>query len=899
MRKLIFVYLFLLFGILIAGSSLLGFMLARTKNIRDSEEFTSFTLDLPSKVLDIRGDLITEYASDEKRQLTAFNKISPHLIHALVAREDRTFYSHPGFSVKAIVRAIIGEVFHKNLGGGSTITQQTAGNLYADRTERSYKRKIIELWWAVQMERRYSKDEIMELYLNKVYFGSGNIHGIEAAAQFYCDASASDLTPAESAVLVIQLSSPIYNNPFEYPNTARKMQSAVLEQMTKMGYLTEAEAEASFEAYWADFDYTRTNFSGFFAREDKAPWFSEYVRRELENLMYGTMDYYTGGYTIHTTCDLRHQNAAEKFLLPSIEKANRDVAVSGSSDSELLQKYNNLTALIALCFDIPAIKADSGRNKVLAMNYYRDEINPVIDICSLMFDVQSLQVVTKKGAAKAKEQKEKTTVEGALICLENDTGYITALVGGSEFTQANQFIRATQGRFQAGSSIKPYIYSAALDARVITAGSQLNDTPTVFINNAGVQYIPQNYSGKWKGSILAYRALSTSLNIPAIEVLRRTGFDAAIDRIANLTGITDPDRLKENFPRVYPLALGFSTFTPLEMAKAYAVFANSGRRVEPIAILNIEGRDGNILLDVERDLRIEQRKLGSAMQIITPQTAYIMTDMMKDTVTYGTLFYATNGGKKFTYKDPKTGNYFTMPFAGKTGTAQNWSDIWSIGFSPYYTTAVWFGFDRGGLSLGMHNEASSLAAPVWANFMYEIHKDKPFKNFVRPETGLTYVQVCKKSGQLMTDACIDGSVGLYFLAGTAPSEKCTYHTSVQNAKDVGIDRIREGFGDFSGGTGDLDGDDDIITLDPSIFLAPEEMEEQPEVNHEMSLEDILKESGVHDLPDVEVEVIPTPPKTGENETDTEAPAPKPENGTGTPEPDPDESDSDDSENPLL
>ncbi|MEL3908478.1 MAG: PBP1A family penicillin-binding protein [Treponemataceae bacterium] len=869
MRRLIFVYLFILLAILVGGSSLLGFMFARTKNIRESEEFTSFTLDLPSKVLDIRGDLMTEYASDEKRELISFNEVSPHLVHALLAREDRGFYSHSGFSIKAIFRAIIGKVFGKNLGGGSTITQQTSGNLYADRTERTLKRKIVELWWAIQMERRYSKDEIMELYLNKVYFGSGNIHGIEAAAKFYCNARASDLTPAESAILVIQLSNPRYNNPFEYPNTARKIQSSVLEQMVKMGYITDEVAKNSFEEYWAKFDYTRTNFSGFLHREDKAPWFSEYVRRELENLMYGTMDYYTGGYTIHTTCDLRHQNLAERFLLPGIEKANKDFARASVQDAGMLKRFNNLTALLALCFDIPAIKADAGRNQVIAMNHYRDEINPIVDMFSLMFDIQSLQVVTKRGAARALEQKEKTTVEGALICLENETGYITALVGGSEFTQSNQFIRATQGRFQAGSSIKPLYYSAAIDARVITAGSRLNDVPTVFENNAGVQFIPQNYSGKWKGPVLAYKALAISLNIPAVEVFKRTGFDAAIDRITNLTGITDPERIKNNFPRVFPLALGFSTFSPLEMSKAYAVFANQGRRVDPIAILNIEGRDGNILLDVERDLRIEQRKLGSAMQVISPQNAYIMTSMMKETISNGSMYWATQGGRKFSYKDEKTGKYHTMPLAGKTGTSQNWSDVWTVGYSPYYTAAVWFGFDRGGLSLGEHNEAAFLATPVWADFMYEIHKSKPYKNFIRPETGLTYVQVCPVSGQLLTEECGQTGVGLYFLSGTEPTEKCTYHSSAESLKKLGEERIREAFGDYDS----FDSDDDFITIDPSIF-SPVDDGVIPEIDAEMSIEDILKDSGLEDLPDVKVEVIPVPkepPETKEPSVEKEKP----------------------------
>lgn len=869
MRKLIFVYIFFLLAILLSGSALLGTMLAKTKNIRDSEEFTSFTLDLPSKVLDIRGDLITEYASNEKRELIAFNEISPHLIHALIAREDRGFYTHPGFSVKAILRAVIGQVFNKNLGGGSTLTQQTAGNLYADRTEKSIKRKIIELWWAIQMERRYSKDQIMELYLNKVYFGSGNIHGIEAAAQFYCGSSARDLDPAESAMLVIQLSSPIYNNPFEYPNTARKIQSDVLEQMLVMNYISEEEAKSSFDKYWLNFDYARTNFSGFAASENNAPWFSEYVRRELETMMYGTMNYYTGGYTIQTSCDLRHQKLAEKYLLPSIDRANKEVEEANKHDANLVKQYNDIATLIALTFNLPTIKTDTKRGLSMAMNYYQDSINPLLDICAIMFDIPSLQVVTKKGLAKVLEKKEQTTVEGTLICMENDSGYITAIIGGSEYSQSNQLIRATQSELQIGSAIKPLYYSAAIDAQVITEGSQLNDMPTVFVNNADVQYIPMNYNKKWNGTILAYKALARSLNIPAVEVLRRVGFDAAIDRMVNLTGISSPSRIKANFPRVYPLALGFSTFTPLEMIKAYSVFANHGRRVNPIAILNVQDRNGTVLLDIEKDLSLEERKLGSAMQIISPQTAFIMTDMLTYTVKGGTMYGSTSGGNKFTYKDSKSGNYFTMPTAGKTGTSQNWSDVWCIGYSPYYTTAVWFGFDRKGLSLGMHNEASYLAAPVWADFMYEIHKGKAYKNFVRPETGLVYTQVCKKSGQLMTSNCSDGSVGLYYLAGTAPREKCSYHESINNLQELGIDRIKNSLGnmgDTYGGTDSLSGD--ILTIDPSIYETDDEhnwddFSAETKSNKksdgdtkEPSVEDLIEQSGLKDIPDTKVEVIP-------------------------------------------
>ncbi|PIE98749.1 MAG: penicillin-binding protein [Treponema sp.] len=850
MRKGIFVYLFFLFVFLVAGASLLGFMLARTKNIKDTEEFTRFTLDLPSKVLDIRGDIITEYSSTEKRELITFDKISPSLIHALLAREDRTFYRHPGFSLKAIIRAVIGQILDKNLGGGSTITQQTAGILYCDRTDKSIKRKIIELWWALQMERRYSKDEIMELYLNKVYLGSGTIHGISAAAKFYCNHSAAELTPAESAIIVVQLSSPTLNNPFEYPNTARNKQTYVLNEMIELGYLDQKTANESFEEYWDSFDYTRTATSGFYSREDRAPWFSEYVRRELETLLYGTMNYYTDGYVINTTCDLRHQAIAEKYLLPQIEKANRDVERDSTSDKSSVAAFRNMTTLVSLCFDLPGIKADTRRNKVTSLKMYREDLNPTVDVLSLLFDIQDLQIATKRGAAKAKEAFEKRNVQGAMVCIENETGYITAIIGGSKYNQANQHIRATQGRMQVGSSIKPLYYSAAIDARKITAASCLADTPRVFENRAGVQYIPSNYSGKWEGTVLAYYALANSLNIPAIDVLDKVGFNGAIDRMANLTGVTDPQRIRENFPRVYPLALGVSSFSPLEMAKAFAIFANEGRDVDPIAILNIENRDGKTILDPERDMLIAQKKRGAAMQVVSPQTAYIMTDMLKYTVRGGTLFRTTQRGNKFTYKDSKTGKYYKIPMAGKTGTTQNWSDAWTVGYSPYYTTAVWFGFDRGGRSLGMQNYGSALAGPVWADFMYEIHKGKSQKSFVRPETGLGYAQVCKRSGLRPTKLCNEGVIGLYFLAGTTPRKSCAYHEINKNMKTLGIDRLKNSvIGNENASSAYDDDDTNPLTISDAYGDSTDE-----EDTDELDIDKWLEESGLLEDEDTTVEV---------------------------------------------
>jgi len=833
------IYLVFIFIVLVAGAAALGYLLAQTVVVKQNEQFTAFNPDLPTRILDIRGDLITEFSSSEKREIITFEQVPPALINALLVREDRSFYQHRGFTVKAIFRAVIGKLTRKTLGGGSTITQQIAGLLYCDRTDISISRKIKELWWAVQMERRYSKDEILELYLNKVYFGEGT-YGVSAACRFYFGHSVSEITPAEAAILVIQLSNPARYNPFEYPNRAQERQEYVLSEMVRLGYLTQAEKDESYDDYWAHFDYTRTGSSAWFNREDKARWFSEYVRRQLEMMMYGTMDFYSDGYVVHTTCDLRHQAAAEKELGEYIKIANNRVKNSRSHRFSQSELYSNITALISLAFNIPALHIDPERVRTKTLSYYRSTLNPVVDMAAMLCGLDNLKIAGIKNTAKIRDELSKKTVEGTLICLENNTGYITALVGGSAFDESNQVIRATQGHVQPGSSFKPLLYSAAIDTKLITSATVLEDTPQVFQNQSGVPYIPNNYAGHWQGTVLAWKALAKSLNIPAIKVLDTIGFDAAINRSAALLGITDSAEIERTFPRLYPLALGVISIAPVQMAKAFACFANQGRRVEPIAILTVENRDGTIIMDPERDLRLSQRKQGNTMQVISAQNAYIMTSMLRRTVTEGTLAYASNSGSKFRYKDKKTGKYFTMPVAGKTGTTQNWSDAWTIGYSPYYTAAVWFGYDKGGQSLGLDNTGATLAGPPWANFMKAIHEDMPYKGFIRPETGLTSVSVCSKSGLLQTSYCNEGSVSLYFLSGTEPKAMCNYHEANNVLLEIAKDRLRKS--NYSTGQTPVDSVKTGVFLDPRIFEDPEPSEEKQAIEDDPdspSEEDIL------------------------------------------------------------
>lgn len=819
LSKVIYLYLILIFIILAGGAFALGTMLALTKNIKQSELFVDFNPALPSRILDIRGDLITEFSLDEKRELINYGDISPNLIGALLAREDRLFYEHKGFRIKSILRAVIGELTRRPLGGGSTITQQIAGLLYCDRTDRSIKRKIKELWWAIQMERRYSKDEIMMLYLNEAYFGGGT-NGVSAASRFYFGHSAAELTPAEAAILIIQLSNPTRYNPFTYPNRAKDRQQDVLQNMINLGFISKEEATESFEEYWAGFDYTRIALSAWLTREDKARWFSEYVRREVaDNMLYGTMNLYKDGYTVHTTCDLRHQEIADREFQKYITTANERVLASTSTSFSQAEQYSNLTALLSLCFGIESLSVGEKQLTVKTNAYYRNELNNTIDILALICGVDDLKTLSKQSTSKMQEVLMERVVEGAFISIENETGYITALIGGSQFNESNQLIRATQSKLQVGSTIKPLIYSAAIDEKVLTAATRLDDTPQVFESADGVQYIPNNYGGKWNGTVLVYRALPLSLNIPAIKTLEMVGFDRAIDRIASLMGITDPAEIDRTFEKVYPLALGISAVTPVQLLRAFAVFGNQGRAVDPIAVRAIENRDGVTIMDPELDLRIEQRKRGAAMQVISPSNAFIMTEILKKTISIGTLFSASSGGKKFDYKDEKTGKTFRMPMAAKTGTTQNWSDSWAAIYSPYYSAIAWYGFDRGGYSLGTDNTGAALSGYVAANFMREVHKNKPFKDFVKPEKGVIMVDVCKKSGMLPSENCTDETVTLPFLYGTEPTEICTEHTAGIKLKDIGIDRIK-GSG-MAKGEEEIKIDTDPIEIDPSIFIDPQ------------------------------------------------------------------------------
>jgi len=751
----------------------LGLSLAMTANTKNQEDFSELAPALPTRLLDINGNLITEFASDEKREMVSLSELPRHLIHAVISREDPDFYSHRGFSIRAITRALIGQLLRKGWGGGSTITQQVAGTLYCDRNERTIKRKIRELWWAFQIERRYTKNEILEIYLNYMPMGPGT-YGVETASKYFFNHSAREVDLAESAVLAVLLSGPGRFDPLKNPNQARDRQHFVLERMIQFGYADKYEAEASFNAFWDKFDYTRPALSAYLTRQDKAPWFSEYVRRELDVLMYGSRDYFRDGYVVHTTLNLTHQAAADIYVAEGLEKANIEyTALNRRSNIFSERVYLPIVDLLTLTFNLTDIRMGSaGQNESRAMSRYTRTINPVVDMAALLFGIQDLKNMTESGFEQLKVNIEENVVEGALITIENETGYITA-IGGSKYDESNQLIRAVQASVTPGSSYKPLYYSAAIDSKLLTAASLIYDTPMAFHNEDGTPYVPNNYGGRWRGPLLLYTALALSLNIPALKVLETIGFDAAINRSAALLDITDPAKIRSTFPRYFPMGLGIISVAPIQMARAFAVFANQGRNVTPIAIRTVEDRNGRVVFDIERDVRQRQRRLPNNGQVVSPQNAYVMTRMMEFVVTGGTLAYGTSAGTKLTYKD-SDGKTFKMPLAGKSGTTQNWSDAWVVGYTPYYTTAMWYGFDKPGNSLGISQTGEMLTSPLWGNYMHDIHVGLPQKNFSRP-SGVADVAVCRGSGLLMTDACTQGAVYLPFLEGTVPGRYCDLH----------------------------------------------------------------------------------------------------------------------------
>ena len=733
---------------------------AGTRNIRSLDVYDRDKPALPTQILDRHGRIITQFFRDQKRDIIRYEELPPHLIQALLTREDRHFFEHRGFRIPDTIRAAWNMVSGRFWSGGSTITQQLAGSIYADRSEITIRRKLVELWWAIQLERWLTKNEILERYLNLVYFGEGT-YGVEAASQFYFKHSARDITLAEAAMLVIQLNRPGGNSPINHPNRARILQREILNQMVGRGLATAEEADLSFKQYWDNYDFTRSNRStAFLEREDAAPYFSEYVRGRLDELMLGSMDVYQDGLIVRTTLDLDYQLAAQQTLSRHLERVNEMRSNSAQRRRAVADTtFLPIVDLLSLTFDMGEVRVAGIRERNKGTDRFVRELAPALDVLGMMLDDRDLRALATAAYGLGEKDARRTQVEGALITLDARTGHILAMVGGSEFATGNQFNRATQAKLQPGSAFKPLYYSAAISSGRFTPATMITDAPAVFVNDDGSPYIPLNYKGEWTGRVLLRTALARSMNVPSLKVLEAIGFDAAIERASRMLGIETPAEIEATFPRKYPLGLGVIAVSPLQMARAYATFANNGQSVAPLAIQYVMDRNGRMVLEVEKEVRARQGANQQARQIMTPQVAYVMTDLLRSTVQWGTLRWAsgTVGG-------------FRTDTAGKTGTTQNWSDAWTVGFTPRQATALWMGFDERGETLGLNLTGATATGPAWAEYMKAVEPGQPLR-FVRPATGLIEVTVNARSGLLPAGAQGESIIQEIFLSGTDPKER--------------------------------------------------------------------------------------------------------------------------------
>jgi penicillin-binding protein 1A len=757
----------------------LGMAIASIRNVDVVRELRDYRPSLPTQILDRNGKLITELFGEEKREIIHIDELPKHLIYAVLTREDRNFYTHSGFDFVRTAKAAIDLSMGRFSGGGSTITQQVAGRLFADRSQKTYTRKIRELWYAFLLERSFTKNEILELYLNQEFLGHGT-YGVEAASQLYFGHSASDVSIAEAAILVPLFSAPTGYSPILHPETARGRQRYVLDQMIELGYVDKDEADASFQQFWDSWDYTRSSStSAYLTNESQAPYFSEYIRRQLEDLLFGSVDIYKDGYIVHTTLDLDYQRIADSVMKEGIRSINQRYRASSQERFSVVDtQYVPLLDMLSLAFNVDNIKVAGSRQRKEAKTSYLKNINPLVDLVAMSTGSQSLKSFANRTYDYQKAENDRSIIEGALITLENETGHILSMVGGSDF-EVTKLNRAVQSRLQPGSSFKPLYYSAAISSGKFTPATRLYDGPIVFWNADGTPYQPNNYLGEWQGSVLLRFALATSMNVPSIQVLDGVGFDAAIERSARLLGLYDQRNNENIFPRRYPLGLGIISVAPINMARAFATFPNAGKEVEPIGITYIQDRQGNMVLEHEKEL-LSQRK-NRDTRILSPQAAYVMVDLLESTVEYGTL----------ANRRRNIGGFDGMPMAGKTGTTQNWGDAWTVGFSPYMTTAIWFGFDMPGNSLGRYLTGATAAGPIWARFMKEVHNGLEPRDFFKPDSGIVTVRVCSVSGQLPTQECDDGTVEEIFIAGTEPREACEIHQFQRQRNEVLLKHIQD------------------------------------------------------------------------------------------------------------
>lgn len=744
----------------------IGGFFAYKKLAADLPDISALRVYKPSQVsqlYDDKGDLAAEFYV-EKRIVVTLDSIPERLVHATIAVEDAHFFEHHGLDIEGMARAMVANLrAGRVVQGGSSITQQVAKALLLS-PERTLKRKVKEAVLSVMIDRVYSKYEILEIYLNHIYYGHG-AYGVEAAAQMYFGKHMAELTLAESAMLAGLPKAPNNYSPVRFPDKAKARREHVLNRMLAVGYIDQQQYD---EAVKEPFNLAEQQ-----KPVNRAQWFAEHVRRYLEK-KYGAELLYQGGLRIDTTLDLSAQAAADEAMRWGLEQDDQRLGYRGpfghlnleANEKPNWAKLNPkkdengyevklyqpggvmrgvVTAVekgkVAVAFEtgggiIPLDKMNwAHKVNVNRDSMYAPKIEDARKVLKRGDIVEVRLLDTAKNGAYPLALHQTPGVQGALILMDTKTGYVRAMVGGYD-AESTKFNRAVQSLRQPGSSFKPVIYSAAFESG-ITPATVIEDAPvTVDPALTGFkEWKPMNFEEKFFGPTTIREAVTFSRNIVTIKVLMQIGVTKVVEQARKL-GIESP------LDPILSLALGSSPVTVLEMARAYATLADHGLRPEPMFIKQVTDSDGKVL----------EKNEPKTEQTITPAIAFLMANVMKNVVREGTAKAVSAMGR---------------PIAGKTGTTNNFADAWFNGFTPDLVCTVWVGRDNNE-PIGRKETGGRAAIPIWMRFMEKVLKDQPVTDFSPPE-GIMFARIDKKTG-LLTDSTGEDSLFEAFIDGTQPTE---------------------------------------------------------------------------------------------------------------------------------
>jgi penicillin-binding protein 1A len=724
-----------------------GVMFAYAGDLPQITALDNYAPSAITRVYASNGETLAEFAI-ERRLIIGYDDIAPQLRQAIISAEDKNFNNHFGLSVSALAFRLANDVLHRRMSAGaSTLTMQLARNLFAEEIgfqvgDKSPERKIKEILVAMQIEKRYTKREILTFYANQVHFGHGT-HGVEAASRLYFSKHAKELTLEEAAMLAGIIQLPARQSPFVNRLAATRRRNYVLGEMADNGYITREQAEDAKKKPVV----TRGQPQ---ALKSIAPFFAEEVRQHLEQ-KYGAKTLYEGGLSLQTSIDINLQRAANRAVdlgLRVIDKRRgwrRDKPNLVAQNADLNAYRNDRWAQpIGVDDIVPAVVLATtattahlriGSNTV---DLKADGVAWTRRTPAVLFKVGDLidVKVTKlddAGKPAAVSLEQTPIIEGALLALDNRTGQIRAMVGGFSFDRS-KFNRATQAYRQVGSAFKPFVYTAAID-RGYTPSSLIVDEPVAYdVGPFQPQYTPKNYDGKYEGAITLRRALEDSRNVPAVKMMESLTPQQVIN-YARKFG------LQAKLEPYLSLALGAADITLSEMTSAYSVFPNGGVRMRPYGVVKIVDRDGNLL----EETRPEPH------DAIRADTAFVMTNLLRGVVQRGTAEAAASLG---------------WPLGGKTGTTDDYGDAWFVGFDPDITVGVWVGYDER-KTIGPSETGAQAALPIWIDFMkaYIATRDRNHPPEFVPPGNIVFLSVDKGNGAPTGEGA---GINEAFISGTQP-----------------------------------------------------------------------------------------------------------------------------------